>query len=359
MNTKHTIPHGRIGALLLAVALLGIPAQSAKAQAYCALRDPVQSINILYPGSTKYESIVKFVGGEARNQIKKQLPFTLHFNELGKHTLYVVKKGKDPLGLVHVRSEKGQWGLVEVVWAFDLDLKIQGFRFQRCRNRHQKELEQASFIAQLKGKGLAEILLMLNAKGNRLNRAKIKVSPKAAPLALAVLRSGLKTLAVTSEVWTEELEKLGKKEEEGAAAKLFRKRTKTFFPSAQAITPVLKIYDDRVLEMLKKYKQQEEWVVERKSVVMAQVRNDKKVSLGYVLKTRCSASENLINVWWGLNDDGKIIKVAPVNGWPDEEFETAFIGLPEIEIDELSHCSTPAQLAALEVIPIVHGHLHR
>ena len=94
-------------------------------QAYCALRDPVSTIQEFAPGSSGHRSIVETVSGSARAKVSEKLPFTIHFNELGKHTLYVVLKDGRPDGLVHARSEKGKWGLVEIVWFFDLDLNVQ------------------------------------------------------------------------------------------------------------------------------------------------------------------------------------------------------------------------------------------
>ena len=103
------------------------------ANAYCSLRDPVSAIQYLYPAATNHQSIVKVVGKEARASLSDVLPFTLHFNELGKHTLYVALNDRKPSGLIHARTELTDRGLIEIAWALDLDLSIKNFYIQRCR----------------------------------------------------------------------------------------------------------------------------------------------------------------------------------------------------------------------------------
>ena len=78
----------KLSALLIA----GSIAEAIQAQAYCALRDPVRQIGELYPGHS-YVSHVGVVTTAARKEVSNRLPFTLHFNELGSHTLYAVGKG--------------------------------------------------------------------------------------------------------------------------------------------------------------------------------------------------------------------------------------------------------------------------
>ena len=66
--------------------ILGKPVV-AEAQAYCALRDPVQTIYQLYPAATSYRSIVATVGEARRSDIASKSGLTLHHSELGRHTL--------------------------------------------------------------------------------------------------------------------------------------------------------------------------------------------------------------------------------------------------------------------------------
>ena len=194
------------GAALLAA--LAAVAPSPNAQAYCALRDPNGSIRELYPGSDSHRSIVRTVTNATRETLAKRLPFTLHFNELGKHTVYAVQRDGRPNGIVHVRSEPGSWGLVEIAWSLSLDLEVEGFRFQRCRDRNKRALETEEFARQLRGKSFADLLSMMSADGNALVDGALEVPGAAEELALVVVRSALKTIAVTEVEWSEDLAEL-------------------------------------------------------------------------------------------------------------------------------------------------------
>ena len=88
--------------VLLMLVLIACVAQHVHAQAYCALRDPVTAIYDLYPEGTHHRSIIRTVDVNHRAEVSDQLPFTIHFDELGRHTLYVVADDRGPLGLVHV-----------------------------------------------------------------------------------------------------------------------------------------------------------------------------------------------------------------------------------------------------------------
>ena len=108
----------RVLTSILAVLVFGAPAFG---QAYCAMRDPVTGIFKAFPQATSYRSITKTVTPDHRAAIAAELPFTLHFNELGRHTVYLAFKDRTPLGMVHVRSERGRYGLVEIGWVLGLD----------------------------------------------------------------------------------------------------------------------------------------------------------------------------------------------------------------------------------------------
>ena len=178
------------------------------AQAYCGLRDPVRNLYKIYPEADAYRSIVRSVDKRTRTQVSERLPFTLHFNELAKHTVYVAVKESQPVGLVHVRSEKGKWGLVEIAWALDLDLNIQGFHFQRCRDKRKTGLENQAFASQIMGKGLPALRLMLSEDALSLDTNRISVPKGCEALALTVLRSAMKTITVTDIVWSGDLKRL-------------------------------------------------------------------------------------------------------------------------------------------------------
>jgi hypothetical protein len=175
------------------------------AVAFCALRDPVAAMQEFFPGFTSYRSYVGAVGPDVRAVLEEKLPYPMHFNEFGDHTLYVPHIDGKAMGLVHARTEKGDWGLDEIVWSLSLDLTVQDFRFQRSRSRWQSAVQTPEFKKLLQGKGFDELLRLLGNDGLTLV-ARIEGLPEGAEkLAATLVRSALKTIIVTDDVWSEQL----------------------------------------------------------------------------------------------------------------------------------------------------------
>ena len=194
--------------IILILTLLLFSLQYAYADAYCSLRDPVAQIQQLYPQKTNQLSIVKTVDSSTRKLVKLALPSNdLHFSELGQHTLYVAMKNTEALGYVHVRSEQSKWGLVEIIWALDKDLKIKDFTFQRCRSPKKKILDNEDFKNVFIGKNYEELKTLLNSDGITANNILLDKSKDAPELASVVLRCALKTLLITDILWGEELKR--------------------------------------------------------------------------------------------------------------------------------------------------------
>jgi hypothetical protein len=192
-------------AVLVSVATLVSPL-GAHAQAYCALRDPTPLIYELFPGATSYRSHVSTVDEATRDAVRAVLPFTLHARELGQHTLYAVMAGKEQIGLVHVRSEASDWGVVEIAWAINLQGTLQDFRFQRCRGGSCNSRSLVDLRELLRGASLGDVRGLLTTDGAALKQELlVGADEPARRLATVVLRSGAKTLAVTDIVWRSEL----------------------------------------------------------------------------------------------------------------------------------------------------------
>jgi len=58
---------------------------------------------------------------------------------------------------VHVRSEKGTWGLLEIAWALDLDLRLRAFRLQRGYEAGASDLLAGPFPDRVAGLGLEQL----------------------------------------------------------------------------------------------------------------------------------------------------------------------------------------------------------
>ena len=191
---------------LVALAPLLAAPLPANAQAYCALRDPAPQIYSLFPQATSFRSHVNVVDQKSRADVGALLPFTLHTRELGQHTLYVAYAAKRPLGLVHVRSEPSDWGLVEIAWSLDLEGRILDFRFQRCRGGACGDVAGGPLRELLANKNLQELRDLLTPDGAKLNPALLaRESNNIRQLAAVAVRSAAKTAAVTRVVWGAEL----------------------------------------------------------------------------------------------------------------------------------------------------------
>ncbi|MEZ5497925.1 MAG: hypothetical protein R3E77_00710 [Steroidobacteraceae bacterium] len=190
-------------ALLLLAGIVATP--TANAQAFCALRDPTSQIYRLYPQATSYRSIVRSVDANARARLAAELPFSIHSREVGKHTLYLALRDGVPLGLVHVRSEPSDWGLVEIAWSIGLDMRISGFAFQRCRGRGCPDVESVDFQTLLQHRNLDGARALLTPAADHLSAALAWHDPASERLAVTVARSAVKTLAITDLIWGPEL----------------------------------------------------------------------------------------------------------------------------------------------------------
>ena len=102
--------------------------------AYCALRDPVATIYELFPEADNYRTVVRTVDRNTRKAVQELTQLKLHFNELGRHSLYIAQRGDAVLGYVHARSELGEWGLIELAWGIETDETIRGVKVQRARD---------------------------------------------------------------------------------------------------------------------------------------------------------------------------------------------------------------------------------
>ncbi len=171
---------------------LGWAHATALGQAYCALRDPVSMIYQAYPKADAYRSMTRTVGVEDRRAVGEVLPFTIHFDELGRHTLYVALQEGHPIGLLHVRSERGRYGLTEIAWSIGLDMTIQDVRIQRTRDAEMRRAVDDALREELRGKNIDSMRGKLPA-GDSVDHADV------------IRRSAAKTLVVTDRIWNEDL----------------------------------------------------------------------------------------------------------------------------------------------------------
>ena len=177
--------------------------------ANCALRNPDRQIFEMFPQATSYRSVVGNVESAIRTEIEAQVGGPITFNDMGKHTLYVVLNRREPIGFIHARSEIGSRGSVELVWALDLDLAIKGFRVQRSRERQTAVVKSAGFRELLIGKGVSELREYLHNAELAANLRALGIPVQAAGLVDTVIHSGVKTLAITAVAFRKTLSSAG------------------------------------------------------------------------------------------------------------------------------------------------------
>jgi len=330
---------------LLAVAVLASSAW-AQAEAFCALRDPVRQIYSLYPGATTHRSIVRTVGPDARRIVASRLPFGLHFNELGQHTLYVAARGNWPIGMIHVRSETGRWGLIEIAWSLDLDLRVTDFRFQRCRDRSRRKLEGDAFRKQIQGKSMAELKALLDEKGTGLRRNALRVPKGAEKLATALVRSGLKTIVVTETVWKADLQIL-RMLDNGLSG----------FPNGAIVQMVQQPYPQPVLDTLAKNLKTNTSTFDRSHVRVLRILDKKRKIVGCVVRTDWKVEGASATLFWSVGVDGKIKNIAAQGEWPSKDVQEAFEGMRGHGRERFQQCACATDLAGLETVTLAQHHL--
>jgi len=224
--------------LILAISsiIYGPGASKVLGQAYCALRTPETSIKSMYPEATSFRSIVRSINQSTRESVAANLPsHSLHFGELGRHTLYVALKEQEPIGFVHARSEATKWGLMEIAWAIDMNLRIKDFMLQRCRDRNRSKIETPEFRNALAGLSFDDLKARTVEGFDNL-----PIPPEARNLTEALLYCGLKTLLTTKLAWGEDIAKI--------------KAHKWFGESITHLKKIAgpeKIYTNRLLENLR------------------------------------------------------------------------------------------------------------
>jgi len=314
-------------------------ATAQRSEAFCALRDPDREIKLLAPSYERYASLVRTVSKESRSKILSEVPFPIHFDELGQHTLYVVLgEEAEMMGYVHVRSESFSWGLVRIAWMMDADLNITGYRFQRCRSPHRVLLESDANATLILGKSIRELSSLLSPEGDRLRTEKIEIPAKAEGLMLVLLKSAIKTKVVTEVVWNQEIGAI-------KAAAL----SKRYFGVGAVALSTQAHYGDAEQSALEANGLGEPVGIDREGVMSWDAIDKDNGRVGEIFHTPWSAGDERAKLWWVLGEDGRILAV-------EDPFRELTPGSKAL-FDELvgrafqggDECSTASELAALEV----------
>ena len=310
------IHHSSAWVLLVAALASVMPTQASMGQAYCALRDPVRVLYEAYPDADGHRSIIRTVTVEDRAAIAQVLPFTIHFDELGRHTLYVTVQEGLPLGVLHVRSERGRYGLVEIAWSLNLDGQITGASFQRCRDSKLRAALNDQLLAKLSGTDVPMLLRLLDEDG---------WSEEARML----IRSAAKTATVTFIVWEKDL--LPTRAEAKAA----------IFWSE--LNPVLTLRSHNQLSLSSNSG------LENKSIRVWETTSAAGTHLGTLVRSIWKLDGHKAELWWKMDRGGRIIDVEILDG-DDHSISNAFREVIGLELSNVDQCATAAGVAAGEVL---------
>lgn len=330
-------PRWILTALLLCLTAGELAAQ--RSEAFCALRDPDREIRLLSPDYERHISLVRTITRDSRAKILDEVPFPIHFDELGQHTLYVVLSNKrEVLGYVHVRSESFSWGLVRIAWMMDTDLNITSYRFQRCRSPQRAELESAATSEQIIGKSPKELSALLSPEGDELREGAVRVSDEAMELMHVMIRSAIKTRAVTEIVWEREVGSV-------KATALAMKH----LSGHERMNEVKDLYDQRDRDTLAASGLGESIGFDRAAVLSWNAQKKDEDRAGAVFRTPWSAGDMRAKLWWVLSAEGEILAVED----PERSLEPGsmqrFKGLIGRTFKSSDQCSSASELAALEV----------
>lgn len=318
------------------IVCLVLLSSDAWAIAYCSLRDPVGAISKMYPGYSSFETYVGTVTRQTREALRERLAFEFHFDEFGRHSLYVVSVDERPEGLIHARSELGEWGMDEIVWALDLDLRVRNFVFQRSRNPSRRFLEDESFKSWLEGKSLDD-LLELSGSNESPDRWGLDLPKKSWPLIQSVIRSATKAIVLTGQVWAEDLTVI----RATAVAK-------ESFPAAREVVELQNPYDEQTLVRLDEEAQLQESAFARQTTRAFSVLDHSGVAVGTILRTDFRAESAVERFWWTLTEGANVIAVQTPAGHLNDELRVS-IGRLDRSLEELEVCATPGEIALLEV----------
>ena len=336
MNIQHK--SGIVTSLLIIFSLSTSP--KALAQAYCALRDPVHGLGTLFPKATNHRSIVKTIDEETKATVEKELPpNTLHFAELGRHTLYVAMEGKRLLGLLHVRSEQSEWGLVEIAWAMDLDLKITDYAFQRIRSRYRELVEGEEFRKQFQGKSFEQIKTMFKVDSNEIDTSTLQIPADAEELVKVLVRSAAKTLLVTRIAWSVEIKEL----------KMLQ-TAQQYFPDVNSILIAENHYTPQLKQQLAQQLGVASLGFNRDSASVVKVLDRDNAVIGAILTGDVEIDEEKVQILWAVNSDKRVSEVTFPDQQPSQRSKTLFQSLLGEKFIDLKHCSNRAELMGYEAI---------
>ena len=144
-----------VAAFLMIMRLSSGPAWGAVG---CDLNEPDKDVARLFPGSTRYTTVVLEVARVGGNQllakIEERLRDKLHglYETIDEpYTIYKIYANDKKIGYIHGVNQKGRYGGIQIFLALDLDQRIKTFYIQKMSGEYAGKYRSAAFGKQFMG----------------------------------------------------------------------------------------------------------------------------------------------------------------------------------------------------------------
>ncbi len=345
MEGETDVRMSRLNCFLIVMAgVLAAPGLAGAAN--CALRKPCRQIYQIFPDATRHRTVVATVDDDVKRRIEEVLGSPLTRTDLGKHTAYVVLKGRVPIGFVHARTENGKRGSVELVWAMDLDLTIRDFRVQHSHENHTELIKTDAFRETMTGRDLAGLRTMLTVGNDDVNLAMLGLPQSARSIAHCVVLCGIKTRIITELAFADSF----------TPARL-RGLVYRYFPDTVEVTKLSAPYPAKA--KVAKLSPPTPDQCDRDSFTVLRAVGPLRRLLGMGVLVTWSAHPARPETWWAVSAEGVILDAffVPTMDDPTKKQVAALKGKNLTALSAQRDLSTnPLARCALEVLAVLATH---
>jgi hypothetical protein len=199
-----------MGILYLSIKVSSLYAQP-YAQAFDQEEYPVRLQQKFFPYSDAYITFSRQITTAINKQIKQNLPKSIVLSEKVEYQIYAIyryddlsptsKKPAQRLGWIYLNDYPSSQGILRVVWAFDLALKIKGYEILDCRMNYCDLLHQSDFIDFMRGQSDQVLLTYITEDGDHLRKRLPRLELPAQALGLALIHSALVSIRTIPVLW--------------------------------------------------------------------------------------------------------------------------------------------------------------
>ena len=233
-------------------------------------------------------------------------------------------------------------GLNEIAWAFDGDLRVIDFRFQKTREKRNDVMviESPPIRDRIIGSGYDELRALLSRDGESLAKGVEALAPEAKGLLTQVIHCGLKTMITTEEAWSADLWDMRVRAALGSGYWQLQNFSSRHIYSTES----MRAMEDAGSPDLDGAKVQAWRAV-----------NDSTGAVQYVVCTPVRLGGASLQVLWVLDGDGRLVAITQHGGWENAEVKSGFERLIGTLAQSVEDCATASELFFSEVSQIVRA----